>query len=100
MKNHRIVIGDIEKNGREIVRVIRTRLNGHELVHLPVYSVGGKRDGTERGIALTLDQWRQVIPMIEQALEIEFTSKRPVSSTPSLPSSCIIGGRKPARRKE
>lgn len=72
--DEKVTIGQIDKSATEIVRVERQLLNGHELISLKVFSCRRTKAGAvEKGLSLHLEQWREVLPMIEAGLEIKFS---------------------------
>jgi len=77
-----IVVGQIDKSATEIVRIVRTRFDGAERIHLPVFCISGRRGG-ERGICLTVGQWLQVLPMIQEACSIQLP--KPAAKQPAKP---------------
>lgn len=100
MPNESVVVGQVDKSDTEIVRVIRKRYAGLELVHLPVFSIGGRKNTTsEKGISLTLEKWRQAIPLIQQALEIEFSKPSPVKPMKKADEPPVKPNR-PAKRQD
>lgn len=67
------LVGEARKNVGEEVRVFRKQYQGHDLVDARVYVVrltqNGEDQPTRKGLCCSLETWRELLPLIEQALE-------------------------------
>jgi hypothetical protein len=68
-----VLIGEVTKNQCERVRVTRRTYEGHELVDARVWTVpaegsGGDPKPSVKGLCARLETWRELIPIIREAL--------------------------------
>ena len=71
--NVKVTVGEIEESPTKIVKVVRQKLNGHDLVSCIVFC-SGRRPGTgAEGLHLHLDQCREIIPLLQKALSVNIT---------------------------
>jgi len=72
------MIAELPKNASEVVRVERVNYRGHDLIDARVWlrSVvpGDEPRRTRKGLCLTPALWRELLPMIAQAIEEEKTA--------------------------
>lgn len=65
------VICEIEKNVRENIRSTLTVFKGRELLDVRVYvkNKDGELVPTKKGITLRLDTWREILPVLQNAVK-------------------------------
>jgi len=65
-----MVIAEIQKNRREVVRLERTQFKGHDLLAVRVYIEGkdGEMKATTKGITMKPEAWRELAPMLSAEL--------------------------------
>jgi hypothetical protein len=85
-----MLIGQFQKNSQEIVQVIRKRFRstGTEIIHLKVFSVGGRK--CEKGLALNLDQCEYAAYLIQEGMKFQFDAlpkKKPARKKASNPDT-------------
>lgn len=65
------VIGEVQKNSTEIVKVIITEHKGHSLVDARVYfpDKNGDWHPTRKGLTLKADTVKELLPLLQEAAE-------------------------------
>ena len=64
---------ELRKNAQEVIRVERTTYKGNDLVDvrcwLPGLTAGSDTMPTKKGLSLRPELWRELIPLVERALD-------------------------------
>jgi len=66
------VIGCVDKNASEEIRVDRGLFNGRDVLGVRVWTkpvVGGEAKPTPKGITCRVETWQELLPLIEQAVQ-------------------------------
>ena len=69
-----VILAEVDKNAREVLRVTATTYEGHALLDVrawtrPATPTGGECKPTKKGLSLRPDLWREVLPIITAAVE-------------------------------
>lgn len=69
-----VILAEVDKNAREVLRVTATTYNGIDLLDVrcwtkPATPTGGECKPTKKGLSLRPDLWRELLPIIAAAVE-------------------------------